>query len=69
MKVKNWIIALTGAAFVAACSEPEVILPGKRENLRGGESGPVQVEKPWRQAWPGLIIRCELDLLVGSRGR
>lgn len=65
MKVKNWIIALTGAAFVAACGEPEVILPGKRENLRGGESGPVQVEnqvKPIRlvgavnnASWTGRI--------------
>lgn len=37
MRTRNWILALTSAAILIGCAEKDVILPGKREELRGGE--------------------------------
>lgn len=38
MKTRNWIFSAVGAAvLLGACNTKEVILPGKRENLRGGD--------------------------------
>lgn len=37
MRTRNLVLALTGAAILIGCAEKEVILPGKREELRGGE--------------------------------
>ena len=38
MKTRNWILSAAGAALLlSACNDKEVILPGKRENLRGGD--------------------------------
>lgn len=33
MKNNTWIMAAVGAAFLASCTEPELILPGPREDL------------------------------------
>lgn len=38
MRTRNWILTLTGAAILAGCTNDDIVLPGKREELRGAES-------------------------------
>ncbi|SHI81583.1 Outer membrane protein assembly factor BamB, contains PQQ-like beta-propeller repeat [Shimia gijangensis] len=37
MRTRNLVLALIGASILIGCAEKQVILPGKREELRGGE--------------------------------
>ena len=67
MKRQNWIMALIGAAVLAGCADKEVILPGKRENLRGDAVEASEIVNETRAIrLPGETRNAEWTHRIGS---
>ena len=52
---RKLVLALAGVGLLAACSQPQVFLPGKRENIRSegqGDGSTGAVAKPVNESRP-----------------
>lgn len=62
---KPWIIAIAAAGLAAACSDPQVILPGKRENLRA-ETAEAQVNQALPISLPATVANADWQQSHGT---